>query len=339
MQSYKVGILGASGYTATGLIAILRKHRQLQLSCLASRRLQGSKLGASLPQYPELADLEFCAPDSAELRACDLVFCATPHAVAMHHARGLWDAGVRIVDLSADFRLQDLQLWQEWYGIEHACPELVLEAVYGLPEFYRERISNAQLVANTGCYACLVQLMLRPLLAAPDGARALALDSIVVDAKSGASGAGKKLAENLLFCELAENFAPYASSGHRHIAEIKESLQSLGGSDWDMVFLPHLIPMIQGMQASAYIPIREQLDFAQIYADFYADELFVNVLPAGQHPHTSAVRGSNQCLLALSQQNERLIVMGVIDNLGKGACGQAVQNANLMLGFPEQEAL
>ena len=339
MQSYKVGILGASGYTATGLIAILRKHRQLQLSCLASRRLQGTKLGASLPQYPELADLEFCAPDSAELRACDLVFCATPHAVAMHHARGLWDAGVRIVDLSADFRLQDIQLWQSWYGVEHACPELVPEAVYGLPEFYRESISKAQLVANTGCYACLVQLMLRPLLAFPGGARALALDSIVVDAKSGASGAGKKLTENLLFCELAENFAPYASSGHRHIAEIKESLQSLGGSDWDMVFLPHLIPMIQGMQASAYITIREQLDFQQIYADFYADEFFVNVLPAGQHPQTNAVRGSNQCLLALSSQNGRLIVMGVLDNLGKGACGQAVQNANLLLGIAEQEAL
>ena len=339
MQSYKVGILGASGYTATGLIAILRKHPKLKLSCLASRSLAGSKLGATLPQYPELAGLEFCPPDSAELRACDLVFCATPHAVAMHHARGLWDAGVRIVDLSADFRLQNLQLWQSWYGVEHACPELVPEAVYGLPELYRERIRKAQLVANTGCYACLVQLMLRPLLASPDAARALALDSVVIDAKSGASGSGKKLAENLLFCELAENFAAYASSGHRHIAEIKESLHNLGGNAWDMVFMPHLVPMIQGMQASAYIAIREPLDFQQIYADFYADEFFVNVLPHGQHPQTSAVRGSNQCLLALSQQNERLIVMGVIDNLGKGACGQAVQNANLVLGIAEQEGL
>ena len=339
MQSYKVGILGASGYTATGLIAILRKHPQLEISSLASRRLQGSKLGASLPQYPELADLEFCAPDSAELHACDLVFCATPHAVAMHHARSLWDAGVRIVDLSADFRLQDLQLWQSWYGVEHACPELVPEAVYGLPELYRERIRKAQLVANTGCYACLVQLMLRPLLASSEAARALVLGSVVVDAKSGASGSGKKLAENLLFCELAENFAPYASSGHRHIAEIKESLHSLGGNDWDMVFVPHLLPMIQGMQASAYIRIREQLDFQQIYADFYADEFFVNLLAHGQHPQTSAVRGSNQCLLALSQQNEHLIIMGVIDNLGKGACGQAVQNANLLLGIAEPEAL
>ena len=198
----KIGIIGASGYTASGLLTILRNHPGVQLCCLASRQLAGKQLAVIDPTLAQLGDLQFCSPDSSELYQCDLVFCATPHAVAMRHAEALLSHGVKVIDLSPDFRLQDVQLWQQWYGCEHACPQLLPQAVYGLPEFYREQIKTAQLIANPGCYATLTQLLLRPLLATEAAATALDLSTIVVDAKSGASGAGKKLAEHLLFCEV-----------------------------------------------------------------------------------------------------------------------------------------
>ena len=335
----KIGIIGASGYTASGLLTILRNHPGVQLRCLASRQLAGKQLAVIDPTLAQLSDLQFCSPDSSELYQCDLVFCATPHAVAMHHAETLLSHGVKVIDLSPDFRLQDVQLWQQWYGCEHACPQLLPQAVYGLSEFYREQIKAAQLIANPGCYATLTQLLLRPLLATEAAATALDLSAIVVDAKSGASGAGKKLAEHLLFCEVSENIAAYASAGHRHIPEIKASLQALGSNAWDLVFVPHLLPMLQGMQATVYIPLRAQLDFQQLYSDFYQGEPFVHVLPSGSHPASHSVRGGNHCLLAISQQAKHLVLMGVIDNLGKGACGQAVQNMNLCLGLSETAGL
>ena len=335
----KIGIIGASGYTASGLLTILRNHPGVQLRCLASRQLAGKQLAVIDPTLAQLGNLQFCSPDSSELYRCDLVFCATPHAVAMRHAEALLSHGVKVIDLSPDFRLQDVQLWQQWYGCEHACPQLLPQAVYGLPEFYREQIKTAQLIANPGCYATLTQLLLRPLLATEAAATALDLSTIVVDAKSGSSGAGKKLAEHLLFCEVSENIAAYASAGHRHIPEIKASLQALGGNAWDLVFVPHLLPMLQGMQATVYIPLRAQLDFQQLYSDFYQGEPFVHILPPGSHPASHSVRGGNHCLLAISQQAKHLVLMGVIDNLGKGACGQAVQNMNLCLGLPETAGL
>ena len=335
----KIGIIGASGYTASGLLTILRNHPGVQLRCLASRQLAGKQLAVIDPTLAQLGDMQFCSPDSSELYQCDLVFCATPHAVAMHYAEALLSHGVKVIDLSPDFRLQDVQLWQQWYGCEHACPQLLPQAVYGLSEFYREQIKAAQLIANPGCYATLTQLLLRPLLATEAAATALDLSAIVVDAKSGASGAGKKLAEHLLFCEVSENIAAYASAGHRHIPEIKASLQALGSNAWDLVFVPHLLPMLQGMQATVYIPLRAQLDFQQLYSDFYQGEPFVHVLPSGSHPASHSVRGGNHCLLAISQQAKHLVLMGVIDNLGKGACGQAVQNMNLCLGLSETAGL
>ena len=335
-MSYKIGILGGSGYTASGLMALLLNHPEVELQSLSSRQLQGQRLGAVSCQYPQLSSLEFCAPDSAELSECDLVFCATPPTVAMQHAPRLRARGVKIVDLSPDFRLQDLELWQRWYQSEHTCPELVREAVYGLPEFHRQRLAGADLIANPGCYATLGQLLLRPLLAQPEVAETLDLDSVVMDAKSGASGAGKKLSEKLLFCEIAENFAPYASSGHRHHPEILAGLALLGSAPLRLVFLPHLLPMIQGLQASIYIPIkRAGFDYQAVYQEFYRSESFVQVLEPGSHPASKAVHSTNYCHIGLGAQQGFLLVMGVIDNLGKGACGQALQNMNLALGLPE----
>jgi len=255
----------------------------------------------------------------------------------MQQARALVDAGIRVVDLAADFRLQDVTVWEKWYGMTHACPGLVAEAVYGLPEVNRERIRNARIVANPGCYPTAVQLGLLPLVESG----AVDLSSLIADAKSGVSGAGRKAETHILFSEAADNFKAYGVGGHRHLPEIVQGLERVAGKQVGLTFVPHLTPMIRGIHATLYARMLDNMDLQQLYSARFASEPFVDVLPSGSHPDTRSVRGANVCRIAVHAPcgGRTAVVLSVIDNLVKGAAGQAVQNFNLMFGFPETTAL
>jgi N-acetyl-gamma-glutamyl-phosphate reductase len=269
------------------------------------------------------------------------VFFATPNGVAMNEARALLDAGARIVDISADFRIQDVAEWERWYKVKHAAPELVAQAVYGLCEVNRDRIRGARLVANPGCYPTAVQLGLLPLVESG----AVDLDHLIADAKSGVSGAGRKLEQNLMYSEASDNFAAYGVAGHRHWPEIRQGLAQAAGREVGLVFIPHLTPMIRGIHATLYGRIAKEMDFQALYEKRYAGEPFVDVMPAGSQPDTRSTRAANVCRIAVHRPREQaerrdtLTVLSVIDNLMKGASGQAVQNMNLMFGFAETEGL
>jgi N-acetyl-gamma-glutamyl-phosphate reductase len=282
-------------------------------------------------------ELVFSDPDRAELAGCEAVFFATPNGVAMQQARSLLAAGVRVIDLAADFRIQDVPSWEKWYGMAHACPDLVAEAVYGLPEVNRERIAKARLVANPGCYPTAIQLGLLPLVESG----AVDVDHLIADAKSGVSGAGRKAETHLLFSEAADNFKAYGVAGHRHLPEIVQGLAQAAGRKIGLTFVPHLTPMIRGIHATLYARLTGPIDLQRLFETRYAREPFVDVLPAGSHPDTRSVRGANQCRIALHRPQERdiAVVLSVIDNLVKGAAGQAVQNFNIMFGLPETTAL
>ena len=277
--------------------------------------------------------LAFCAPEDAGLEACDVVFFATPNGVAMQQARILLAAGTRIIDLAADFRLRDIGAWEKWYGMPHACPELVAEAVYGLPEINREAIRSARLVANPGCYPTAVHLGFLPLMSSG----AVDLDHLIADAKSGVSGAGRKAETHILFSEAADNFRAYGVPGHRHLPEIAQGLAAAAGRPVGLTFVPHLTPMIRGIHATLYVRLTREIDLQQLYEKRFAREPFVDVLPPGSHPDTRSVRGANHCRLAVHrpQGGDVAVVLSVIDNLVKGAAGQAVQNMNLMFGLKE----
>jgi N-acetyl-gamma-glutamyl-phosphate reductase len=291
--------------------------------------------------FPNLrghVDLAFCEPDKAGLTECDVVFFATPNGIAMQHAPALLDAGVRVIDLAADFRLKDPAEWAQWYGQPHACPELLQEAVYGLPEVNRAEVAKARLVANPGCYPTAVQLGYLPLLenGLVDTSR------LIADAKSGVSGAGRKANVGTLLGEASESFKAYAVPGHRHLPEIRQGLQRATDSAVGLTFVPHLTPMIRGIHATLYAELTaEGTDLQQLYESRYESEPFVDVLPAGCHPETRSVRGANTCRLSIHrpQEGNTLVVLSVIDNLVKGAAGQAVQNMNIMFGLPETSGL
>jgi N-acetyl-gamma-glutamyl-phosphate reductase len=291
--------------------------------------------------YPSLrgfVDLPFTHPDQARLDQCDLVFFATPNGIAMQQVRALLDAGVRVVDLAADFRLQDIATWEKWYGMTHACPDLVSEAVYGLPEVNRAQIKTARLVANPGCYPTAVQLGFIPLLEAG----AVEFAGLIADAKSGVSGAGRKGEIGNLFAEAADNFKAYGVTGHRHLPEIRQGLQrAAGGKEVGLTFVPHLTPMIRGIHATLYGRLTREVDLQALFEQRYANELFVDVMPAGSQPDTRSVRGANYCRIAVHrpQGGDTVVVLSVIDNLVKGAAGQAVQNMNIMFGLAEYTAL
>ena len=259
----------------------------------------------------------------------------------MNDARALLDAGARVVDISADFRLKDVTEWERWYKVKHAAPELVAQAVYGLCEVNREQIRGARLVANPGCYPTTVTLGLLPLVEAG----VVDLDHLIADAKSGVSGAGRKLELHLMHGEVSENFAAYNIGGHRHWPEIRQSLALAAGREVGLVFTPHLVPMVRGILATLYARVTKETDFQALYERRYAKEPFVDVMPAGSHPDTRSTRAANVCRIALHRPPEKgksgdtLVVLSVIDNLMKGASGQAVQNMNLMFGFPETEGL
>lgn len=333
----KVGIVGGTGYTGVELLRLLAQHPQVELRAITSRADQGMPVSQMFPSLRGYVDLCFTSQDEAHLDQCDLVFFATPNGIAMHHARALLDAGVRIIDLAADFRIQDVKVWEKWYGMSHACPDLVSEAIYGLPESNREQIKNARLVANPGCYPTAVQLGFMPLLEAG----IVDCNSLIADVKSGASGAGRKAEASIMFAEVADNFKAYSVSGHRHLPEISQGLARVAQQKVDLTFVPHLTPMIRGIHATLYARIQCDADLQALYERHYANEIFVDVMPAGSHPETRTVRGANCCRIAVHrpQQGNTVVVLSIIDNLVKGAAGQAVQNMNIMFGLPETIAL
>ncbi|MGE5616398.1 MAG: N-acetyl-gamma-glutamyl-phosphate reductase [Bacillota bacterium] len=336
----KVGVVGGTGYTGVELLRLLAMHPEVELVAITSRAEAGTPVATHFPSLRRRLDIAFSDPAAAPLAKCDCVFFATPNGVAMKQAKALLDAGVRIVDFSADFRLKDRAVWEKWYKVPHAAPELFAEAVYGLPEINRERIRGARLVANPGCYATAVQLALLPLVQTEHVDHA----HLIADAKSGVSGAGRKAEMDLLFSEASDNFKAYAVAGHRHHPEILESLASLesaSGRSLGLTFVPHLVPMVRGILATVYARITRDTDFQALYEKRFAGEPFVDVLPPGSQPETRWVRGTNQCRLAVHRpfDAQTLVVLAVEDNLMKGAAGQAVQNMNLMFGFPETQAL
>ena len=333
----KVGIVGGTGYTGVELLRLLAQHPEAELRAITSRKEAGSAVSAMFPALRRQVDLKFTEPTPQTLRGCDVVFFATPNGVAMGEARAVLDAGARVIDLSADFRIRDVAEWERWYKTKHAAPELVREAVYGLCEVNRERIRGARLVANPGCYPTAVQLGFLPLIEAG----VVDLEHLIADAKSGVSGAGRKAELHLSFSEVSDNFSAYNVSGHRHWPEIRQGLAQAARREVGLVFVPHLAPIVRGIHATLYARITRELDFQALYQERYAREPFVDLLPAGSHPDTRSVRAANMCRIALhrppqgSGKSDTLVVLSVIDNLVKGAAGQAVQNMNLMFGIGE----
>ena len=344
----KVAVVGGTGYTGLELLRLLVNHPEVELTTICSRGEAGQKLSEVYPNFGALplsdgeksfSKLVFQEPTLDNLQNVDLVFFATPNGIAMQFARQLLEQGIKVIDLAADFRFKNLALWQSWYDMEHACPDLLESAVYGLPELNRTHIKQANLVGSAGCYTTAVQLALKPVLDLP-GAQ---LSQLVVDAKSGVSGAGRNLKASSLFSECGENFSAYGVSGHRHHPEICHSLEEYSGKSLGLTFVPHLVPMVRGIFATSYIPFSKSFDIEAmqtVFLEHYANEIFVDVLPVRSQPGTKEVRASNLCRIALHQQSDSmLIVLSVIDNLVKGASGQAIQNMNLMLGFEEHTGL
>ncbi|WP_374691742.1 N-acetyl-gamma-glutamyl-phosphate reductase [Accumulibacter sp.] len=333
----RVGIVGGTGYTGVELLRLLARHPEVQIASITSRGDAGTDVTQMFPNLRGRLRLRFEDPATANLKSCDVVFFATPNGVAMAQAPALLDAGVRVIDLAADYRISDVADWSRWYGMQHASPEWVGKAVYGLPEINRAAIRNARLVANPGCYPTAVQLGFMPLLE-----RGLVEpDHLIADAKSGVSGAGRKAEVATLFAEASDNFKAYAVPGHRHLPEIRQGLSAMAGKPVGLTFVPHLTPMIRGIHATLYARIGTEADFQALFAERYRDEPFVDVLPAGSHPDTRSVRAANTCRIAVHrpQGGEIVVVLAVIDNLVKGAAGQAVQNLNIMFGLPETVGL
>jgi N-acetyl-gamma-glutamyl-phosphate reductase len=331
----KVGVVGGTGYTGVELLRLLAQHPDVELSAITSRGEAGLPVADMFPSLRRRVTLKFTDPANAGLENCDLVFFATPNGIAMKQAAALLQAGTRVIDLAADFRIKDVGEWEKWYGMEHASPDLVAEAVYGLPEVNREQIKGARLVANPGCYPTATQLGFLPLVESG----LVDLEHLVADAKSGVSGAGRKAEVSTLFSEAADNFKAYGVPGHRHLPEIRQGLARAAGRQVGLTFVPHLTPLIRGIHATLYArlePVRDA-DLQDLYERRFAGEPFVDVLPKGSHPETRSVRAANTCRIAVHrpQGQDMVVVLSVIDNLVKGAAGQAVQNMNIMFGFDE----
>jgi len=334
----KAGIVGATGYTGQELLRLLAKHPEVSLEAVTSRGEAGNAVSALFPNLRGNVNNIFVDPDSAALENCDVVFFATPNGTAMTMVPGLLEKGIKIVDLSADFRIRDADLWSKWYGMDHACPEHLQLAVYGLPEMTRDQIGSASLVANPGCYPTAVQLGFLPLVknGLVDTTR------LIADCKSGVSGAGRKADIGFLLCETSESMKAYSINGHRHLPEITQGLDSASSTPINLTFMPHLIPMIRGIQASLYATLVDTgTDLQKLFEDFYQDEPFVDVLEAGLSPDTRSVRGTNNLQLAVCrpQDGDTVVVLAAEDNLVKGAAGQAVQNMNIMFGLGETTGL
>lgn len=341
IKKIKVGIVGGTGYTGVELLRLLALHPQVALSAITSRSDAGSAVADMFPSLRGYVDLKFADPANANLSACDVVFFATPHGVAMAQAPVLLAAGVKVIDLAADFRLQDVAVFEQWYKMPHSCADVLKQAVYGIPELYRAQVKNAQVIGNPGCYPTTILLGLAPLL------EQSLIDfsvPIIADAKSGVSGAGRKAEVATLFAEASDNMKAYGVAGHRHHPEIHAQLTQLAKQKVDFIFTPHLVPMIRGMLSTIYVKLSTaglQANIQEVFEARYQAEQFVDVLPADTMPETRSVRGSNQLRIALHKQVDTgyLTVVVVQDNLVKGAAGQAVQNMNIMFGFAENAGL
>jgi N-acetyl-gamma-glutamyl-phosphate reductase len=334
----KAGIVGGTGYTGVELLRLLLQHPQVDVVAITSRGEAGQRVDQLFPNLRGYTDLAFTVPDVDLLAGCDVVFFATPHLVAMETAPALLARGVRVVDLSADYRLRDPAAFHQWYGHEHTAQDWLAKAVYGLPEMHREAIRTAQLVANPGCYPTASQLGLLPLVEN----RLVDTDRLVANCASGVSGAGRQASVNNLLAELSDSFKAYGVAGHRHLPEIEQGLADANGAPVRLTFVPHLLPTIRGIHATLYAELNDTgVDLQALFEQRYANEPFVDVLPAGSHPDTRSVRGANTCRIAIHRPQGRntVVVLSVIDNLVKGAAGQAVQNMNLMFGLPETSGL
>ncbi len=334
----RAGIVGGTGYTGVELLRLLTQHPEVDLVAITSRSEAGTPVADMFPNLRGHVDLAFSEPDFSQLKKCDVVFFATPNGTAMTLVPQLLEAGVRVIDLAADFRLRDPKSWTQWYGMAHACPDVLAEAVYGLPELNREAIRGARLVANPGCYPTAVQLGFLPLV--EQGL--VELDVLVADCKSGVSGAGRKASVGFMLGECSENMNAYAVAGHRHLPEILQGLEQAAGKPVGLTFVPHLAPMIRGIHATLYARLGDSVpDLQDLYARRYANEPFVDLLPTGSHPQTRSVRGANTCRIALHrpQDGNTVVVLSVIDNLVKGASGQAVQNMNILFDLEETSGL
>lgn len=349
MSEIKVGIIGATGYTGVELLRLLVAHPNVRVVAVCSRQNQGTAVADMFPTLRGKLALEFVAPSLDVLQECDVVFSAAPNGVAMNYARDLNRLGIKLIDLSADFRIKDVAVWQQWYNQTHSAPELIPQAVYGLPELYRQQIQKANLIACPGCYPTATTLAFLPLLAnnLVDSA------DLIADAKSGTSGAGRSASIGSLFAEVAEDFKAYAVAGHRHLPEISQTLKNIAAdagansAQLNLTFVPHLLPMVRGIEVSCYSTLNaqgqgySQAQLVEMYQDFYQDEGFVDVLAEGVTATTASVRASNMCRISVfrPQGGNKVVVLAVIDNLTKGAAGQAVQNMNLICQLPEHTGL
>jgi N-acetyl-gamma-glutamyl-phosphate reductase len=334
----KVGIVGGTGYTGVELLRLLASHDRAEVVAITSRGESGRRVDALFPNLRGHYALAFTEPDVATLADCDVVFFATPHNVAMRLAPELLSAGTRVIDLSADYRIRDHARWSEWYGEPHASPDTLAEAVYGLPEFNRDAIASARLVACPGCYPTAIQLGFLPLLRAG----LVDVNSLIASAASAVSGAGRQAKVDNLLTEVSDSFKAYAVSGHRHLPELEQGLGDIAGGPVRLTFVPHMAPMIRGIHATLFGRLADPgADIQAVFETCYADEPFVDVLPPGQYPQTRTVRGANRCQIAVQvpQGRDTVVVMATEDNLVKGASGQAVQNMNIMFGLPESAGL
>lgn len=342
--------MGGTGYTGVELLRMLTRHPKVNVVAITSRAEEGVRVDELYPSLRGHLDIRFSHPDVDVLKQCDVVFFATPHNVAMNMVPQLYEHNTPIIDLSADFRIRDAQLWSSWYGEPHACPQLIERAVYGLPEFNREAISRAQLVACPGCYPTSIQLGFLPLI--EQGL--VNPQTLIANSVSGVSGAGRQAKVDTLFAEVSDSFSAYAASGHRHLPEIEQGLNDIlacgsGGSQQEetvkLTFVPHLVPMVRGMHSTLYAELNTSEisleEVQELYEERYMDEPFVDVLPLASHPQTRSVRGANACRLSVHrpQGRDTIVVLSVIDNLVKGASGQAIQNMNILMGLDECEGL
>ena len=332
-----IGIVGGTGYTCIELLRLLARHPQARIRAITSRKEAGMPVADMFPSLRRVLDIPFSTPESAALDQCDVVFFATPHGVAMEMGPALVQKGVRIIDLAADFRLRDTAVFERWYKMPHTAIALLAEAIYGLPEVNRESIRKARVIGLPGCYPTSVQLGFKPALEAG----LIDPSHLIADCKSGVSGAGRKAEVGILHAEAADNFKAYGVSGHRHHPEIVQGLSRMTGSEVGLIFTPHLTPMIRGIHSTLYARITRDADFQQLYETAYAGEPFVDVMPAGSTPDTRSVRGANTCRIAVHRvgTGDTLMILSVIDNLTKGASGQAVQVMNLMFDLPEETGL
>jgi N-acetyl-gamma-glutamyl-phosphate reductase len=333
----RAGIVGGTGYTGVELLRILALHPQVEVAVVTSRADAGLRVDQLYPSLRGYCEVTFSLPELENLKECDVVFFATPNGTAMLMAEALLALGIKVIDLSADFRIKDRQEWEKWYGMQHASPDLIVEAVYGLPEVNREQIKHARLIACPGCYPTAVQLGFLPLLEAG----AIDEQHLIADVKSGVSGAGRKAEISSLMSEVGESFKAYTVAGHRHLPEIRQGLQNAAKQAVGLTFVPHLTPMIRGIHATLYARLHRKLDLQNLFEERYSEERFVDVLPSGSHADTRNVRGSNRCQIAVHQPQggDTVVILSVIDNLVKGASGQAVQNMNLVFGLDECQGL